>query len=191
MSRAPARHHLRFIFGVALIWALFLPSGSAHGFAIDPRPPVLLLALLGLVGFLALLRRPVGAGLRTFFAIALVFLAGLQFVAAKVEQILDRPLDLYFDLRHVPNLYGLYLGADGSRGILVSAGVAGALVVTLMLVFVSLRGIECAAARPNFAAGMLVGSLAGLVLLAVPIGRARMAFWIEAYHADPSLDFRL
>lgn len=174
MSRPPIRYRLHFVFGAALIWALFLPSGGVQGFAIDPRPPVLLLAVLGLVGFFALLGRPVGAWLRAILAIALVFLAGLQFVAAKVEQILDRPLDLYFDLRHAPNLYGLYLGASGSRGLLVSAGALAALVLVLALVFTALRGIERAAARPNFAAGMLVGSLAGLALIAVPVARASL-----------------
>ena len=100
-----------FFLGGALIWALFLPFYSEHGLGIDPRPPVVLFAVLLLLGLVGQMRWTLRAWLRWLLAIVVVLLALLQLVSAAVEQILDRSLDLYFDFRHVPNLLALYVGA--------------------------------------------------------------------------------
>lgn len=172
MRRTRRRYHLGLVLSAALIWALFLPSAVERGFTLDPRPPVALLGVLALLAWLGLMRRPLWPWLRWVIAALLIVLAALQFGAAKIEQVLDRPLDLYFDLRHVPNLVSLYLGASGGRGALVSAGVVLALFIVFALLLNALRGIERVMARPNLAMAVLVASLAGFALIGMPVGRA-------------------
>ncbi len=170
MISARRRYRAGLVLGVALIWALFLPRASEHGVALDPRPPLALLLVVVLLAFLALAARRFPRWLRWLLAALLVFLAGLQFAAASVAQILDRPLDLYFDLRHVPNLLGLYLDAAGWRGDAMVAAAILALLVILGLVAWSLAGIERAMKRPDRAAYALLVALVGLALVAVPLG---------------------
>lgn len=170
MISARRQYRVGFILGIALIWALFLPRPSEHGLTLDPRPPLALLVVVVLFAFLALAARRASRGLRWLLAATLVFLAGLQFAAGSVAQILDRPLDLYFDLRHVPNLLGLYLDAAGWRGAASVAAAILALIVILGLVAWSLAGIERAMERPDRAAHALLVALVGLALVAVPVG---------------------
>ena len=171
MSRARRSYRAGLAFGIVFLWALSLPSAGELGLSVDPRPPVLLLAILAILAFIGLSGRRVGALGRWLLASVFVVLTGLQFAAGKVAQTLDRPLDLYFDLRHVPNLFGLYLDAAGWRGVaIVAAGLAG-FVVVLVLAARSLAGIEHAMARPGVAAPTLLAALLGLVLIAVPLGK--------------------
>jgi hypothetical protein len=162
---------MRLGFGLVLIWALFLPGISAgdHHLLLDFRPPLVLLALLALLGLMGLARRQLWASLRWLFAALLLILAGLQFADAAVERLLDRPFDAYFDLRHVPNLLGLYLNAAGpGRGGLVIAGAAIALVVIFVLLAYAIASIELAAKRPQVALASILASIAGFALFAVP-----------------------
>ena len=154
-----------------LIWALFLPLYSERGLTIDPRPPVVLLLVLLLFGLVGQMRWTLGPWLRRLLALAIVLLALLQLVAAAVEQILDRSLDLYFDFRHVPNLLALYVGAAGWRGILVLIAAALGLVLLLWLTVRALAAIEHAVARPMTAVASLGVGLIGLVLVALPFAR--------------------
>jgi len=130
-----------------------------------------LLIVMALLAFLALARRKASRGLRWVLALVLILLAGLQFAEGKVEQVLDRPLDLYFDLRHVPNLLGLYLDAAGWRGGLVIAALIVGFLLVLALVVRALDGIDRAMERPDTAARTLLVALVGLVLVAVPVGK--------------------
>lgn len=170
MSRARRANRAGLVLGAMFLWALSLPSASAHGLSLDPRPPVLLFAILALFALVGWSGRRVGALWRWGLAILFVVLTGLQFTAGWVAQILDRPLDLYFDLRHVPSLAGLYLDAAGWRGAaLLALGCVG-----LLLIFVltarALGGIERAMSRPDSAARTLIVALFGLALIAVPFG---------------------
>ncbi len=172
MIRARRPYRVGFLLGLALVWLLFLPSASERGLTLDARPPLALLIVVALLAFLALARRKASRGLRWTLALLLVLLAGLQFADGKVEQILDRRLDLYFDLRHVPNLVGLYLGAAGGRGaLLVAAAIAGFLLIVALVVR-ALDGIDRAMERPDTAARTLLVALVGLVLVAVPVGKS-------------------
>lgn len=168
-SRRPSRAGL--VLGVLIIWALALPSAGKHGFTLDLRPPIALFAIVGLFAFFGLAGRPMWSWLRRTIAVLLVILTGIQFAAGAVEQILDRPLDLYFDLGHVPDLIGLYVDAAGWRGIAVVVGAVLAFVLILALVGRALAGIERAMARPHLAMGSLLVSLVGLALVAVPLAR--------------------
>jgi hypothetical protein len=186
--RARRPYRVGFFLGLALIWALFLPTASERGLTLDPRPPLALLMVVALLAFLALARRKAARGLRWVLALALILLAGLQFADGKVEQVMDRPLDLYFDLRHVPNLLGLYLGAAGGRGITV---VATAIIGFLLIVAVvarALDGIDRAMERPDTAARALLVALVGVVLTAVPVGKSGIinggAFGATAHQAS-------
>ncbi|HXS40528.1 MAG TPA: hypothetical protein VN766_10115 [Stellaceae bacterium] len=170
MIRARRAYRAALVLGVVFLWALSLPSASAHGLSFDPRPPVLLLAILALLALIGWSGRRVGAAWRWVLAILFVTLTGLHFAAGWVAQLLDRPLDLYFDLRHVPSLAGLYLDAVGWRGaaLLVAAG-AGLLLVFVLAVR-AVGGIEQAMVRPDTAAWTLAVALFGLALIAVPFG---------------------
>lgn len=187
-SRRPYRVGLSV--GLALLWLLFLPRASERGLMLDPRPPMALLATLALLAFLGLAGRRLFPWLRWLLAALLVLLATLQYADSAVEQILDRPLDLYFDLRHVPNLIGLYLGAAGWRGIAILVGGSFAALAVLALVARALGAIERAMERPPIAARSLVVAVLGLALIAVPLGqggivnaKAAIAAWRQAGQA--------
>jgi hypothetical protein len=156
-------------FGGAFIWVLFLPLYGDRGLTVDARPPVALLAVLLLLGFVGQMRWTLRPWLRWALAIAIVLLALLQFVSAAVEQILDRSLDLYFDFRHAPNLLGLYLDAAGWRGMLAIIAGGLAAVLLLWLTARALAAIDRAMARPMRAMAALVVGLIGLLLVALPI----------------------
>lgn len=159
------------LFGLVLIWALFLPrlGAGAHRFFVDWRPPVALLALLLLLGFAALAGRRLAAPLRWLFALLILVFALLQFVAVTVETVLDRPLDLYFDIGHVSDLLGLYLDAAGRwRGGVVLAGAGLALVLVFVLLLRALAAVDRAMTRPFFARAVLAIAAIGCALLVLP-----------------------
>jgi len=168
MNRRARAGLLGFFLGGALIWALFLPLYSEHGLGIDPRPPVVLLGVLLLLGFTGQMRWTLRPWLRWLLTVVIVLLALLQLVSAGVEQILDRSLDLYFDFRHVPNLLALYVDAAGWRGILVVIAAALGLMLLLWLTERALAAIERAMARPLTAVASLGAGLIGLALIALP-----------------------
>ncbi len=187
MIRARKPYGLRLLFGIALIWALFLPVASERGFTLDARPPIALLIALGLIAVCALAGRGLWTAVRWLLAITLIVLAGLQVVNATVDRMLDRPLDLYFDLRHVPSLLGLYLGAAGWRGMVVIAGVVVALLFGIWLLASSLKAIERAATRPFFAIASLCVAVIGLVVAAMPIDAVNgRAIAVTAHQASES-----
>jgi hypothetical protein len=169
MNRRARAGLLGFFLGGAFIWALFLPLYGDRGLTVDARPPVALLAVLLLLGFVGQMRWTLRPWLRWALAIAIVLLALLQFVSAAVEQILDRSLDLYFDFRHAPNLLGLYLDAAGWRGMLAIIAGGLAAVLLLWLTARALAAIDRAMARPMRAMAALVVGLIGLLLVALPI----------------------
>ncbi|HLI20279.1 MAG TPA: hypothetical protein VKV32_04130, partial [Stellaceae bacterium] len=161
-----------FALGLALLWLLFVPLFGDRGFGADLRPPVALFAVLLLLGFLGQMRWPFPAWLRWTLALLLLLLALLQFVGGAVEQILDRGLDLYFDLARVPDLVALYLDADRAHGIAVLvAGVLGAALL-LWLTLRALAAIEQPMARPAIAVGALGIGILGLALAALPFGHS-------------------
>ena len=162
---------LGFGLGIAFIWAVFLPTIGAGGLhlRLDWRPPIVLAALLALLGLLGLARRELWAALRWVTAALILVLAGLQFADAAVERLLDRPLDLYFDLRHVPNLLGLYVEAAGTvRGVAVILAWALTLGLIFLLLVVAVIAVDRAMKRPNVALGSILAGLACALLLALP-----------------------
>ena len=127
--------------------------------------------MLGLIGIVGLAGRQLWTWVRWLLAGLLLLAAGLQFADAAVERLLDRPLDLYFDLRHVPNLLGLYLNAAGHwHGGEVIAGAVLALLALFALLIQAIGAIERAAERREVASWSVLAGLAGLALLALPQG---------------------
>jgi Sulfatase len=157
-----------FALGLALIWAVFVPLYGDRGFGIDLRPPVVLFAVLLLLGFLGQMRWRLAPWLRWSLAVATALLAILQFAAGAVAQILDRALDLYFDLARLPDLLALYLGAAGVRGVILLVAMAMGFVLLLWLTVRALAAIEHAMARPATAVGSCSIGLIGLALAAMP-----------------------
>ena len=171
MSRRRRAGLLGLFLGGALIWALFVPLYTERGFSIDLRPPVVLLLVLLLLGFVGQMRWTLRSWMRWALALAIMLAALLQLASMAVEHILDRSLDLYFDFRHVPNLLALYLDAAGWRGALgvTVAGLGAALL--LWLSARALAAIERAMARPMTAGASLIVGLIGLLLVALPFAQ--------------------
>jgi hypothetical protein len=163
--RRPRIGIVGFALGLALIWLLFVPLYGDRGFAIDVRPPAALFAMLILLGFLGQMRWRFPAWLRWALAVGLLILALLQFVAAAVAQILDRALDLYFDLARVPDLVALYVDAGRGRAIVVLVAAVLGLALLMWLTGRALAAIERPMARPAIAVGIV-----GLALTALPFG---------------------
>jgi hypothetical protein len=135
--RRPRPSILGFVFGAALIWALFAPviEIADRHLLIDWRPPLALLALLALLGLARLAGRALWPSVRWLIAALLLLLSVLQFADAAVEHFLDRPLDVYFDWQHVPSLLGLYLDSAGlwRGGVTIAAAIAGLGLVVVLL----------------------------------------------------------
>jgi len=167
-TRAP-KSIIGFSLGVALLWVLFVPLVADRGLGIDLRPPVGLLVVLMLLAVTAQMRWTLAPWLRWTLAVLILVLAALQLATGGVAHVLDRSLDLYFDLRHVPNLLGLYLGAAGWRGMLVVIAAALGFVVLLWLMVRALAAIERAAVRPAVAMLAFAVGLIGLLLILLPL----------------------
>jgi hypothetical protein len=112
-----------------LLAALFLPARDpvTHSLAAEWRPSAELAGVLFLIAMTALAspRLVAGRGFAFVLALLVVGAAVLNLADAATPSLLGRDLNLYWDLRHLPSLFGL---ARDSAG-LWSASVAAALLV--------------------------------------------------------------
>jgi hypothetical protein len=120
--------------GVVLLAALFLPARdlATHALVLEWRPSAELAGLLFLIAMAALLRPQwiASRGLALMLALLVVAAALLNLAGAATPTLLGRDLNLYWDLRHLPSLFGL---ARESAGLwIVSAAAAAGLVVLLL-----------------------------------------------------------
>ncbi len=130
---APPRTRIRAILtailGVVLLAALFLPARDpvTHRLAAEWRPSAELAGVFFLIAMVALASPRFVARRGCAFVLALFVVAAalLNLADAVTPSLLGRDLNLYWDLRHLPSLFGL---ARDSAG-LWSASVAGALLV--------------------------------------------------------------
>jgi hypothetical protein len=167
----PVRALLTLILGTAFMSLLFLPSPAANEnrLALDWRPEIEVLLLVGLVAVFAALGRQMPAWLRWTIAVLLTLGALLHAVAAVVPSFFERELDLYWDLPHVPGLLGLFVAAKGwlkasltLLGVIIGVSlIAAAIALTLRMMERALRGGN----RPQ-AALAIVGL--SVVLLPIP-----------------------
>ena len=115
------------LLGVLLLAALFLPARGpvTHGVAIEWRPSAELAGVLFLIAMAALAspRLVAGRGFAFVLALLVVGAALLNLADTATPTLLGRDLNLYWDIQHLPSLFGL---ARDSAG-LWSAAVAAAL----------------------------------------------------------------
>src|SRR5215467_12002063 len=126
----PVRALLTLVLGTALMSLLFLPAQAPNEnrIALDWRPEIEVLLLVGLVAVFAALGRRMPTGLRWTAASLLAAGALLHAIAAAVPSFFERELDLYWDLPHVPSLVGLFFAAKGwVKASLILLGLALAL----------------------------------------------------------------
>src|SRR5579859_4225183 len=111
----PLRALLTLVLGTALMSLLFLPEQlpNQNRLTLDWRPEIEVLVLVGLVAVFAALGRRMPTGLRWTAAALLTVGALLHGIAAAVPSFLERELDLYWDLPHLPSLFGLFFAAKG------------------------------------------------------------------------------
>jgi hypothetical protein len=137
---------------------------AENALVVDPRPPALALLVLALLALASLAGRGLGRGARIAAACVLLAAAGLQWASALVLHVLDRPLDLYFDVAHLPSLAGLFADAVGPMRAAAAAALAvAALSGAVMLIAWALGVVERALAPRSYA--RVVGILAALALL--------------------------
>jgi hypothetical protein len=120
--------------GVVLLAALFLPARdlATHALVLEWRPSAELAGLLFLIAMAALLRPQwiASRGLALMLALLVVAAALLNLADAATPTLLGRDLNLYWDLRHLPSLFGLARESAGLRN--VSAAAAAGLVILLL-----------------------------------------------------------
>src|ERR1700730_12364099 len=121
LQLAPPRTRIRTIWtalvGVLLLAALFLPARgpATHGVALEWRPSAELAGGLFFIAMAALASPRLVAGRGFAFVLALLVAGAalLNLADAAIPSLLGRDLNLYWDLQHLPSLFGLAGGAAG------------------------------------------------------------------------------
>ncbi len=176
MGKGPTRTGLGWRGWLGLAAALLLLNFALSFVGLSPTPFIrpaaqvsieIALVILGLALWAGLRGPPPGALLRVL-ALALTLLTLGRYVAVTVDGALGRPLELYWDLAHVPNVTAMLLEAMPAWA--SAAALAGA-VLGSVLIYLGLRwalgrvGLAVGLARPRRVLGL--GSAA---LLAVYLG---------------------
>ena len=140
--RARIRAILTAVLGVVLLAALFLPSRApvTHRLAAEWRPSAELAGILFLIAMTALAspRLVARRGFAFVLALLLVGAALLNLADAASPSFLGRDLNLYWDLQHLPSLFGL---ARNSAGLWSASVAAGLLVAAVSLLIAGAYGI--------------------------------------------------
>jgi hypothetical protein len=121
--------------GTLLLALLFLPSWNpvTHRVGVEWRPSVELAGLLFLAALLAAARPQFVARRSVALVLAAVAAAAalLNLADVAAPALLGREINLYWDLRHLPSLFGLARDASGSAGVSFAALVAVGVVILL------------------------------------------------------------
>jgi hypothetical protein len=173
-QRPPSPWHavLVLLASAAFLCLLFVPAADPDtlGVSLDWRPEIEPLLLIAVLAVLALAGRRLPRTLRWAIAV-LVFLAALlQAADVLVLRILDRPLDLYFDLAQAPHLVALFYDAAGfwrGAAALVLAGLAA---LALVAVIAQMLAACERMLRPPVHAAVTLGLVLVLVI-AAPVAR--------------------
>src|SRR5215813_7918723 len=123
--RPPIREIFMAAPGLLLLSALFLPARGpmTHGLALEWRPSAELASVLFLGGVVALVNPSLIATRLLAFVLALLTVAAavLNFADAATPNVLGRDLNPYWDLPHLPSLFGLIREAAGLWSTLLAA----------------------------------------------------------------------
>src|SRR5580692_10409328 len=115
--RARIRAILTAVVGVVLLATLFLPARDpvTHSLAAEWRPSAELAGVLSLITMAALAspRLVTGRGFAFVLALLVAGAALLNLADAAAPSLLGRDLNLYWDLRHLPSLFGLARDSAG------------------------------------------------------------------------------
>ena len=115
--RRPTDHLPGAVLGVVLLALMFAPSRdpTTHGLTLEWRPSAEFALLLFLVAIAALARPQIiaAASAARYLAVLVVVLALVNLVDAATPTLLGRDLNLYWDLQHLPSLFGLAIAAAG------------------------------------------------------------------------------
>jgi hypothetical protein len=153
--------------GVLLLAGLFLPSWDpvTHRLAIEWRPSAELAALLLVVAMIALAgprlvaRRGAALGL----AVVVTAAALLNLADVVAPALLGRDVNLYWDVRHLPSLFGLARDSAGSASLSAAAALAvGAVLLVTAGVYAIWRVVLLALTDRRIAIGAAV--LLGVIL---------------------------
>jgi hypothetical protein len=131
--------------GVLLLALLFLPARDpvTHGLTVEWRPSAELAFLLFLVAVAAAARPQIVDSVTAarLLAVLVCVLSVLNLVDAATPTVLGRDLNLYWDLPHLPSLFGL---AGGAVGIWRLAGAVIVLFGGLFLLTAGIYRVWCA-----------------------------------------------
>jgi hypothetical protein len=123
-----------------LLAAFFLPAREAatHGLALEWRPPAELAGLLLLVALTALARPQwvTRRGPAIILAFLVIVAALFNLASAAAPTLLGRDLNLYWDLRHLPSLFGLARESAGWWSM------SGAVALGLVILLVGIAGVS-------------------------------------------------
>jgi len=158
---------------LVVLWLPFLPAvdPAENRLVADPHPPALLLLALAAVALLALRGWGLGRAGHAVLTALLFAAAALQLVSALVLHLLDRSLDLYFDLAQLPSLFGLFVDAAGATRAAIATTLAlAAAAGAIALIAWGLRTIERALKPRDRATAALAAVMAVAVLSALPLG---------------------
>jgi hypothetical protein len=179
VTRAPFRRRpgagraaLLLLASAAFLCLLFVPARDDDNLrlALDWRPEIEPLLLIGLLAGLALGGRRLPALLRWLLAVLILLAALLQAADAVVLGVFDRQLDLYFDLPHLPSLLALFAATAGPwHAIAAATAVLLAAAALVALIARAIAASERALRPPRHAAAVLV--LVLLLAAAAPLVR--------------------
>jgi len=123
-------------FGVLLLVLLFVPARDpvTHGLTVEWHPSAELALLLFLVSIVAVMRPQMIAARCTAEILAMLVSAMALFnlVDAATPSLLGRDLNLYWDIPHLPALFGLAGAAAGFWPVVAAIGVLGAAIFLLI-----------------------------------------------------------
>src|SRR5271165_5271403 len=137
--RRPMDYFARAVLGISLLALLLVPARDfvTHGLTIEWRPSAELAFLFFLVAVAAVGRPQIIAARRTarILAVLVAAMALLNLVDAATPTLLGRDLNLYWDLPHLPSLFGLAREAAGFWRM------AGAIAVLGGAIFLLIAGV--------------------------------------------------
>jgi hypothetical protein len=165
--RRPTDHLPAAVLGVVLLALMFAPSrdSATHGLTVEWRPSAELAFLLFLVAIAAVARPRMIAtsSAARNLAVLVVVMALLNLVDVATPTLLGRDLNLYWDLPHLPSLFGLAGEAAGSwRMAGAIAVLAGAILLLIAGTMWTWRQVLPALADRRIALGFAL--LLGIVL---------------------------
>ena len=163
---------LAILAALVFLLALFTPASEPenHRPVIDFHPAFEILVLAAALALFGLVGWRLPRWLRGLLALAVLLVALFHLADALMPGLFGRTIDLYWDVRQVPSVIGLFYDSAGSwRAALLTAAAAVALIAALAAIVAALWAIEWAAARrPAAAIAVIVLAFVAGAVAALP-----------------------